>query len=648
MTPDSTPSDLDTLEILEVESKVKDVFLVINPNAAGGRVETIWEDKIKPLVDKYDLGYDFEFTTSPQHAIEIARTRVNEGYKIICAVSGDGTANEVLNGILKAEKPATFSAIPVGTGNDVPSVYGIPEGDLEAAVQCLVEGQNKTFDVGYCETADRYFGGVASMGFDAEVADRTNKGTKRLFRTKSYQFALVKNLLKFKPYNLVIRIDGEKAVEGKKMLLAIGNGKRYGGGMHICPNADVTDGKFTVTALGKVSRITLMRFVSTIYEGNHLTHKSVETFEGESIHVDSPKKKCLYQVDGEIMGYLPETFITKPNHLTVRVPTPWLSYAEIWKMKLEKKKGYTDPYTGKKLLLGKLLYLNPISNYKRGLDCNHIQNIETVEEQSKDESKSTDENIDVISNENYLDIKEKHFSKRVIFFMLRTFLQTISLSIAFTAPIVFPWFFDIVFPNFLALIPPEITVFINELIAAIQSLFEPLNQLIPWLEPLIKFFMDMSAIFNPYLIFSMLMIFFNWIGALSDEEFEDPFSSANGRPTSTGYFMQSIRNKFSFDFSSATVLLLVISSFISFFLVIRRARGILFEVMTTKEEIKHLEKVRKVFLKYCKEGDYTEIKYSKNRLSESKKTKIFSNLVKYGPMVSVIIPALLAIFMILT
>ncbi|MHA1969550.1 MAG: diacylglycerol/lipid kinase family protein, partial [Candidatus Hodarchaeales archaeon] len=131
------------------------------------------------------MEYDFEFTSSPQHAMEIARTRVDEGYKIICAVGGAGTANEVLNGILKAEKTGIFSAIPVGTGDDIPTVYGIPEGDLEAAVQCLVKGQNKTFDVGYCETADRYFAGVASMGFDAEVADRTNTGSKRFSRKRS-------------------------------------------------------------------------------------------------------------------------------------------------------------------------------------------------------------------------------------------------------------------------------------------------------------------------------------------------------------------------------------------------------------------------------------------------------------------------------
>jgi YegS/Rv2252/BmrU family lipid kinase len=621
---------------------MKEVFLVINPVAAGGRVETMWRDEIQPLVDESGLEYDFEFTSAPQHAIEIARTRVNEGYKVICSVGGDGTANEVLNGILKADKPGIFAAIPVGTGDDIPTAFGIPEGDVEAAVECLVKGQNKDFDVGYCETADRYFAGVASMGFDAEVADRTNRGSKRFGGTRSYQIALAQTLIKFRPYDLLIQIDEDQTIEGRRMFLAIGNGKRYGAGMHICPAAEVTDGKFTATTLRKMGRITLVRFFPTVYEGNHLTHDSVDTFEGKVIHVDSPKKQCLYQVDGEIMGYLPETFITKPSHLTVRVPTPWLSYTEIWEEKLNEEKGFTKPFTGKKLVLAKFAYLNPISNYKRGLEWSHtpFKKKEIIEEPLKDERETGEE------SEN-LYVKEKSFLKRVQFFMVRTFVQTLSLSVAFTAPITFPWFFDFVFPDLLALIPPEITEFILNLIRTIQSFFIPLFNSFTWLEPFIRWLMDLSASFNPFLVFSLLMVLFHNIGMISDEEYQDPFTSTNGTPTSTGYFLESIQRKFQFDFSSATMILLIVSSFVSFFIVIRRARGILYEVMTTKEEIKHLEKVRKVFLKYCKEGTYTDIDYTKNRLTESERTTAFTTLVKYGPMVSMVIPAILAIIYIM-
>jgi YegS/Rv2252/BmrU family lipid kinase len=316
---------------------MKDFFCVVNPTAAGGRVEKTWNNEIVPKIDS-KLDYDFEFTTRIGHALELAQQKTNEGYKVICSVGGDGTANEVINGILKAEKKSIFGAFTVGTGNDIPTTFGIPEGDIDAIIESLINGEDKKFDVGYCVNADRYFGGVASMGFDAEVADRSNRGTKRLSGTINYQRAVITTLLKFKPYDIIIEPNTGQSVTGRRMLVAIGNGKRYGGGMHICPEADPNDNLFNGTTLKKVSRFTLIRLLSLVYDGKHLTHPSVETFEGNIISVDSPKKRCLYQVDGEILGYLPETFVTKPNFLTVRVSDPWVSYSETWKKQLNNKK----------------------------------------------------------------------------------------------------------------------------------------------------------------------------------------------------------------------------------------------------------------------------------------------------------------------
>ena len=315
---------------------MKEYFLIINPTAAGGRVEKVWEKQIKPFLDER-LKYDYEFTTHPGHATDIARTRVNEGYKVICTVSGDGTHNEAMNGILRADRPGVFAAFTVGTGNDIPTVFGIPEGDIDALVDCLINGKNMKFDLGYCEKADRYFAGVASMGFDAEVADRSNKSGKKRRGTWNYKLAIFKTILKFKPYNIIIEPDNSEPITGKRMLIAIGNGKRYGGGMHICPEASPTDGKFHGTSLKKISRLSLLRLFPQTYDGKHLVHKEIETFEGIKIRISSPDKSCLYQVDGEILGYLPETFITKPNMLTVRVPDPWISYTESWQQKLKQK-----------------------------------------------------------------------------------------------------------------------------------------------------------------------------------------------------------------------------------------------------------------------------------------------------------------------
>jgi diacylglycerol kinase (ATP) len=184
----------------------------------------------------------------------------------------------------------------------------------------------------------KFFAGVASMGFDAEVADRYNIGSKKRSGTGNYQRAIFTTILKFKPYNIIIEPENSEPISGPRMLIAIGNGKRYGGGMHICPEASPTDGKFHRTTLKKISRISLIRLFPLTYDGKHLDHKSIETFEGTKIKVSSPGKSCLYQVDGEILGILPETFITKPNILTVRVPDPWISYSESWQHKLSQKK----------------------------------------------------------------------------------------------------------------------------------------------------------------------------------------------------------------------------------------------------------------------------------------------------------------------
>ena len=263
-----------------METIMEEYYFIINPTAGGGRVTRIWTDELKPLIDDYGIDYAFEYTETPKQAIEIAKRKVEEDYEIICAVGGDGTSNEVLNGILKAKKRGIFAALPVGTGNDVSASFGIPEGDWKAAIDCLVKGGNEKVDVGYCEEFDRYFGGIASMGFDAEVADRTNRGSKNRSGTRNYQIALVQTILKFKAYNLIITVDDEDPIENEFMFVTIGNGPRYGGGMHICPDAKVTDGKLTGIAVRKVSRVTVLRLFPKVYEGKHVTHKSVKKWKG--------------------------------------------------------------------------------------------------------------------------------------------------------------------------------------------------------------------------------------------------------------------------------------------------------------------------------------------------------------------------------
>ena len=124
--------------------------------------------------------------------------------------------------------------VTVGTGNDIATVFGVPGGDINALIDCLINGKDKKFDIGYCQ-----------------MADRSNKGNKKRSGTGNYQLAIYQTLLKFKPYNIIIEPDSSEPISGPRMLIAIGNGKRYGGGLHICPEASPDDGKFHGTTLKK-------------------------------------------------------------------------------------------------------------------------------------------------------------------------------------------------------------------------------------------------------------------------------------------------------------------------------------------------------------------------------------------------------------
>ena len=217
---------------------------------------------------------------------------------------------------------------------------GIPEDDLEAAVRCLKEGQTKSFDVGYCERADRYFSGCASMGWDAQVTQTTNSRSKRLGGTTNYILGLLQELARYRHYNLTVTLEENEDPDfsGEAMLTAIGNGPRYGAGMHVAPDAIPTDGKFHITIVRRLRRLSLLKVFPKVYKGDHMTHPSVVALVGKKLRVEAKEQNCLYQVDGEVLGTLPDTFVTIPNGLQARVPVEYIPYHELWQKKKEGSK----------------------------------------------------------------------------------------------------------------------------------------------------------------------------------------------------------------------------------------------------------------------------------------------------------------------
>lgn len=155
-----------------------------------------------------------------------------------------------------------------------------------------------------------YFGAVLSTGFDSVVNERAN----RLSWPKSaqkYNLAIALELPKFKPKRYLIEIDGE-VIERQAMLIAVGNGKSYGGGMNVCPGAKMDDGMFEIMILNPVTKFEFLKVFPSVYTGQHIHHPEVEIFTGKSIRIDSD---AIAYADGERIGKTPITAIIKPNIL---------------------------------------------------------------------------------------------------------------------------------------------------------------------------------------------------------------------------------------------------------------------------------------------------------------------------------------------
>ena len=282
--------------------------------------------KSKKLME--GMNYTEVLTTRPTEAIEIAKNEM-PNYDGIIAVGGDGTVNEVVNGLLATpenQKRHLLGMVPIGTGNDLANTMQIHL-SVERAIETLKDGIPTKVDVGVVEGSDfhgntvrRYFLGVASFGFDAEVANDTAHGRKWLPGTWNYFSSTIKNLIWIKKRAFEIEVDGgSETIREEAFFLAIGNGKFYGAGMMICPDADVYDGIFNCTFVRPVSRFKFLRVFPKVYTGEHRHHPAVRMFSGRSFAIKTDKK-TLYQVDGEVLGNLPAT--VKGLNLGINIMLP--------------------------------------------------------------------------------------------------------------------------------------------------------------------------------------------------------------------------------------------------------------------------------------------------------------------------------------
>jgi len=297
--------------------------LIVNPAAGAGRTAKRWP-RIKECLKTLGLKFEQDLTEAPGHAIELAKAAVNKGYKLIVSVGGDGTINEVVNGIYETGslKDITLGIIGTGTGGDYIRTLGISRNYLQSC-EGLSHPHKIVVDLGMVEHTiagqkrHRLFTNFAGLGFDAEVVKSTTKKYKSLGSVPSYLMGLLTTLVCYHNREISLKIDG-KEEERKVCAIIMSNGKYGGGSMFIAPQADIKDGLFDIVIIGDISKPDLLVSLPRIYRGTHLTHPKITLKHAREAEIRTKEDTAL-QADGELIGEAPARFTIIPSALTILV-----------------------------------------------------------------------------------------------------------------------------------------------------------------------------------------------------------------------------------------------------------------------------------------------------------------------------------------
>ncbi len=305
-----------------VDNRDKTVF-IINRRAANGTVGRQWP-RLARLALRLVNDPEFWYTEAPGAASGLAAKAVKDGFGTVVAVGGDGTLNEVVNGLMAVAagrylRPR-LGYLPLGTGCDMARTLGISRNPAEALAG-LTTGRESCLDLGYAvfedmsgHRASRYFHNVLGIGLGGEVAGRTNRTTKFFGGFASFLWATMATLPGYKKKSVSLRIDNRRKWSGMSWQIVLANGQFQGGGMRIAPGAKVDDGLFEITVIGDLSLPEIFVNLANLYNGKILKVNKIECYQGQKIEVRSADR-VLLELDGEQVGRLPLTVEIRPAAL---------------------------------------------------------------------------------------------------------------------------------------------------------------------------------------------------------------------------------------------------------------------------------------------------------------------------------------------
>jgi diacylglycerol kinase (ATP) len=286
----------------------REIALLTNPTAGRGRATRVRDAALARLreaglVVRNLHGRDVD------EAADLAPQCVADEVEALVVCGGDGMVHLAAQAV--ATTPTALGIIPAGTGNDVARYFGIPRKDPLAAADLVIGGETRTIDLG--RSGSRYFVTVLAAGFDAIVNERANRMTWPRGQLR-YTLATLAELRVFEPLPYVLQLD-DRQLSLDAMLVAVGNGPSFGGGLRITEGAVLDDGMLDVVIIKPMSKPGLVRTYPRLFKGTHVTHPQYEHHLARSVTVAAPG--IVSYADGERFGPLPLTVECAPGALTV-------------------------------------------------------------------------------------------------------------------------------------------------------------------------------------------------------------------------------------------------------------------------------------------------------------------------------------------
>ncbi len=300
---------------------------IINPKAGGYSTYREWPSINKYLIDKGIL-FDHVYTENVGHAMDLARQAADTDYRYIIAVGGDGTVNEVVNGILCSTNPnnTILGIVSTGTTCSFARSLSIPQ-DPVGFCNLLANKNSLSIDVGLVEYTSegqrlrRFFVNEADVGFGATVVEASKKFTNYFGRSINYLPHVVggfTSLVSYKNKRIVVHVEDKTESIYDCAMLVVANRTHFGGGMRIAPEAKPNDGLLDMVIFGDMSKSELLKVWPMTYKGRHVSHEKVRMLKVRKVDVQC-KDTILVEADGELLGEGPVSFSVVPSALNIIV-----------------------------------------------------------------------------------------------------------------------------------------------------------------------------------------------------------------------------------------------------------------------------------------------------------------------------------------